>query len=138
MRNSLSNSKSRTNQIRQSGTSQVYFSHCFVYLYHILSVWQILDLASLTSLASHSKCRVTNKLLALLRSERYDMYDYAILCTISYYLYYLNSSHWRCCKKNCVLKIFSKFAGKHLARSLLFDNVACLNLFAVNFQKRNS
>ena len=32
-----------------------------------------------------------------------------------------SSSHWRCSMKRDVFKNFTKFIGKHLSRSLIFD-----------------
>ena len=33
----------------------------------------------------------------------------------------LRSSHWRCSVKKCVLRILTKFTGKHLCQSLFFN-----------------
>ena len=45
------------------------------------------------------------------------------------------SSHRRCFAKKGVPRNFSKFTGKHLCQSLIFNNVAGLRYLPVNFVK---
>ena len=39
---------------------------------------------------------------------------------------YVRSSHWRCSLTKGVLRIFSKFTGKHLSQSFFFNKVTAL------------
>ena len=56
---------------------------------------------------------------------------------LKWYLISFWSKHQRCSKKNVVLKNFSKFRGKHLCQSLVFNKLQAFwhKCFPVNFQK---
>ena len=105
----------------------IYLYHLLIHFCFVLLVFCFISWSSFFPVYSHAK-----------RLRLVNPFVYLFVCFVCFLCLNPEVVSWKCCMKNCVLKSFAKFSGKHLCQSPFFNKAAGHSLLRIPFLQNTS